>query len=179
MHLQGLSAENWTRRFNFQPEGLSEVVFLQLVAVWSSPTRISGIIFRLRVTSLLFHINSFSFFFSQHRFHISVDCRSLIRLMLDPDEKTRITCEGILEDTWCEQGMEKVVDEMRRPSLAPDDTRSLPVMSNRKRSSIVPKPPTLPTIHSNGKQNISRRGEIPTSIGTRWSKFMKIKSNPP
>ena len=133
----------------------------------------------LRVTSLLFHIDSFSFFFSQHRFHISVDCRSLIRLMLDPDEKTRITCEGILEDTWCEQGIEKVVNEMRRPSLAPDDTRSLPVMSNRKRSSIVPKPPTLPTIHSNGKQNISRRGEIPTSIGTRWSKFMKIKSNPP
>ena len=98
---------------------------------------------------------------------ISVDCRSLIRLMLDPDEKTRITCEGILEDTWCEQGMEKVVDEMRRPSLAPDDTRSLPVTSNRKRSSIVPKPPTLPTIHSTGKQNISRCGEIPTSIGTR------------
>ena len=70
--------------------------------------------------------------------------------MLDPDEKTRITCEQILETDWCKQNVDKVLDEMRRPSLTPDV--SPPVVSKRRRSTRTPNPPTPPDIPSVGKQ---------------------------
>ena len=68
--------------------------------------------------------------------------------MLDPDENTRITCEQILENNWCKTDIDKVLNEMRRPSLSLDEP---PIVSNRRRSTRTPNAPKLPSIPSAGK----------------------------
>ena len=80
----------------------------------------------------------------------SLECRDLIRQMLNPDEKTRVTCEQILENDWCKQDIEKVLNEMRRPSLSPDVPP--PIVSSRRRSTRTPNAPALPEIPSVGER---------------------------
>lgn len=70
--------------------------------------------------------------------------------MLNPDEQTRITCEEILQNDWCKQDIEEILNEMRRPSLSPDVPP--PVVSSRRRSTRTPNPPKLPEVPTMGKQ---------------------------
>ncbi len=85
--------------------------------------------------------------------------------MLDPDEKTRITCEQILENDWCKQDIEKVLNEMRRPSLAPDTPP--PVVSSRRRSTRTPNPPALPEVPTVGRR-ISLNYQYAGSAHSNW-----------
>ncbi|XP_028418241.1 testis-specific serine/threonine-protein kinase 4-like [Dendronephthya gigantea] len=115
--------------------------------------------------------------------NVTKECRDLIRRMLDPDEKTRITCDQILECDWCKQDMDKVINEMRRPSLATDVPP--PVVSSRRRSTRTPNPPTLPEIPPSvgdekrmsmaepSQRRMSFKDEVSTIASTMASKSRK------
>lgn len=76
-----------------------------------------------------------------------LDCRDLIRQMLDPNEETRITGVKILENIWCKKDIDDVLNEMRRPSLVEP-----PIVSSRRRSTRTPNAPQLPPALAQSKK---------------------------